>query len=153
MIASATATSVKDSPYYKWIILFNVMIATFMAVLDATVVNTALPVIMGTLGAPMNTVEWILTVYMLSLATTLAITGWLSDKFGYKEVFIDGLAVFTVGSLMCGNSSTIGELIFWRIIEGDRKSVVLGKRVLLWVAVGCRTFINNTVHKCVRTLV
>ena len=118
MIASGLSASISESSYYKWIILANVMITTFMAVLDATVVNTALPVIMGTLGAPMNTVEWILTGYMLSLATILAITGWLSSKFGYKLVFIAGLAIFTFGSFMCGNSSTIGSLIFWRIVEG-----------------------------------
>ena len=46
---------------YKWLVLFNVMLTTFMAVLDSTVVNTGLPVIMGTLGASMNSAEWILT--------------------------------------------------------------------------------------------
>ena len=48
---------------YKWLVLFNVMLTTFMAVLDSTVVNTGLPVIMGTLGASMNSAEWILTGY------------------------------------------------------------------------------------------
>ena len=64
-----------DSPAYKWIILGNVMLATFMAILDATVVNTALPVIMGTLGVSMNQIEWILTGYMLSMATILSKIG------------------------------------------------------------------------------
>lgn len=108
----------KESSSYKWFILGNVMISTFMVVLDSTVVNTALPVIMGTLGASMNTAEWILTGYMLSMATVLSTTGWLSNRFGYKNVFIASLVIFTFGSFMCGNSGTIGELIFWRIIEG-----------------------------------
>ena len=108
----------KESSSYKWFILGNVMISTFMVVLDSTVVNTALPNIMGTLGASMNTAEWILTGYMLSMATVLSTTGWLSNRFGYKNVFIASLIIFTFGSFMSGNSSSIGELIFWRIIEG-----------------------------------
>lgn len=107
-----------ESSSYKWFILGNVMISTFMVVLDSTVVNTALPTIMGTLGASMNTAEWILTGYMLSMATVLSTTGWLSNRFGYKNIFIASLIIFTFGSFMCGNSTSINELIFWRIIEG-----------------------------------
>lgn len=108
----------KESPYYKWIVLGNVMIGTFMAVLDSTVVNTGLPVIMGTLGADINVAEWVLTGYMLSMASILPAAGWLSERFGYKKIYFLALLVFTVGSFMCGNSSTIEELIFWRVIEG-----------------------------------
>ncbi|MDO5571434.1 MAG: DHA2 family efflux MFS transporter permease subunit [Bacteroidales bacterium] len=107
-----------DSGSYKWIILFNIMITTFMAVLDATVVNTGLPVIMGTLGASINETEWILTGYMLSMATILSTAGWLSNRFGYKTIFIAALIIFTFGSFMCGSSRSIDELIIWRIFEG-----------------------------------
>ena len=112
-----TATSIGGGSY-KWLVLFNVMLTTFMAVLDSTVVNTGLPVIMGTLGASMNSAEWILTGYMLSMATILPAAGWLSDRFGYKRIFVFSLMVFTVGSFMCGNSTAIGELVFWRIFQG-----------------------------------
>ncbi|MGL4292949.1 MAG: DHA2 family efflux MFS transporter permease subunit [Bacteroidales bacterium] len=111
-------TEIKRSDSYKWLVLINVMITTFMAVLDSTVVNTGLPVIMGTLGASMNTAEWILTGYMLSMATVLSAAGWLSNRFGYRNIFLISLSIFTFGSFMCGNSDSIGELIFWRIIEG-----------------------------------
>ncbi|MGL5785744.1 MAG: DHA2 family efflux MFS transporter permease subunit [Bacteroidales bacterium] len=107
-----------DSKLYKWLILLNVMIGTFMAVLDSTVVNTGLPTIMGTLGTDINTVEWVLTAYMLALATVLPVAGWLADKYGYKLVFMLSLIVFTSGSFLCGNSTTIEELIFWRIYQG-----------------------------------
>ena len=83
----SSGKSLKESSIYKWVILINVMITTFMAVLDSTVVKTALPVIMGTLGASMNTTEWILTGYMLGMATVLLTTGRLSDRFGYQTVF------------------------------------------------------------------
>ena len=65
----------KESSSYKWIVLGNIMIGTFMAVLDSTVVNTGLPVIMGTLGADINVAEWVLTGYMLSMASILPADG------------------------------------------------------------------------------
>lgn len=111
-------TPTQDAPGYKWLVLINVMITTFMAVLDSTVVNTGLSVIMGTLGASMNSAEWILTGYMLSMATVLSVAGWFSNKYGYRNVFVFALIVFTFGSFMCGESDTIEKLIFWRIIEG-----------------------------------
>ncbi len=108
----------KEGSSYKWIVLGNIMIGTFMAVLDSTVVNTGLPVIMGTLGADINVPEWVLTGYMLSMASILPAAGWLSERFGYKKIYFLSLLVFTAGSFMCGSSSTIEELIFWRVIEG-----------------------------------
>lgn len=108
----------KENSSYKWIVLGNIMIGTFMAVLDTTVVNTGLPVIMGTLGADINVAEWVLTGYMLSMAIVLPAAGWLSERFGYKKIYFLSLLIFTAGSFMCGNSSTIEELIFWRVIEG-----------------------------------
>ncbi len=115
---ASRADSLANSPFYKWIILINVMITTFMVVLDTTVVNVALPSIMGNLGTSINKAEWVLTGYMLSMAAVLAATGWLSNRFGYKNVFIVSLSFFSFGSFMCGNSSTIEMLIFWRIVEG-----------------------------------
>ena len=103
---------------YKWLILGNVMIGTFMAVLDTTIVNTGLPVIMGTLGASINTAEWVLTGYMLAIASILPAAAWLADRFGYKRMYFLSLLVFTFGSFMCGQSTSIEELIFWRVIEG-----------------------------------
>lgn len=77
----------KEGSSYKWIVLGNIMIGTFMAVLDSTVVNTGLPVIMGTLGADINVAEWVLTGYMLSMASILPAAGWLSERFG-KDLFL-----------------------------------------------------------------
>lgn len=114
----ATGIANTESASYKWIVLANVMIGTFMSILDSTVVNTGLPVIMGSLGADIDTAEWIITGYMLAIATVLPAAAWLSERFGYKKLYFISLLVFTVGSLMCGNSDSIEELIFWRVIEG-----------------------------------
>lgn len=113
---SSSANIQKGS--YKWLVLGNIMIGTFMAVLDSTVVNTGLPAIMGTLGASINTAEWVLTGYMLAIASILPAAAWLADRFGYKRIYFLSLLLFTFGSFMCGNSVSIEELIFWRVIEG-----------------------------------
>lgn len=112
------ARDLTDSPYYKWIVLANVMVGTFMSILDSTVVNTGLPIIMGSLGADIDTAEWIITGYMLAIAAILPAAAWLSERFGYKRTYFVSLLVFTFGSLMCGNSSSIEELVFWRVVEG-----------------------------------
>lgn len=101
------------------------MLGTFMVVLDTTVVNTALTSIMGDLGSSINRVEWILTGYMLSMAAILPVTGWLTDRIGIKNLFMIAIGIFTFGSFMCGNSDTIEELIFWRILQGLGSGIVI----------------------------
>lgn len=122
---------------YKWLVLGNVMLGTFMAVLDTTIVNTGLPVIMGSLGASINTAEWVLTGYMLAIASILPAAAWLADRFGYKRIYFLSLLVFTFGSLMCGQASSIEELIFWRVIEG----VGCGAIMPLGMAIVSNTFL------------
>lgn len=103
---------------YKWILLANVMLGTFMAVLDATIVNVGLPKIMASFGVGIDKIEWVITAYMLALAVMLPTSGWLADKFGYKLIYFLGLLLFTLGSLMCGLSGNENMLIFSRIIQG-----------------------------------
>ena len=105
-------------PAYKWFLLANVMIGTFMAVLDATIVNVGLPKIMASFGVGLDKIEWVLTAYLLALAVILPTSGWMADKFGYKKMYFMGLLLFTVGSLMCGMSGNENMLIFSRVIQG-----------------------------------
>lgn len=106
------------SPYYKWFVLANVMLGTFMAVLDSTIVNVSLPKIMSSFGVGLSTIQWVITAYMLSMAVMLPTSGWLADKFGYKKVYFWGLFLFTFGSLLCGLSNDESTLIMSRIIQG-----------------------------------
>ncbi|HTX87392.1 MAG TPA: DHA2 family efflux MFS transporter permease subunit [Bacteroidales bacterium] len=106
------------SPSYRWWLLANVMIGTFMAVLDATIVNVGLPKIMASFGVGIDKIEWVLTAYMLALAVMLPTAGWLADRFGYKRIYALGLFLFTLGSFFCGNSSSENILILARIIQG-----------------------------------
>lgn len=103
---------------YKWFLLGNVMLGTFMAVLDATIVNVGLPKIMASFGVGLDKIEWVVTAYMLSMAVALPTSGWLADKFGYKRLYFIGLLLFTLGSLLCGRSTDENMLIFSRIIQG-----------------------------------
>lgn len=103
---------------YKWILLANVMIGTFMVVLDATIVNVGLPKIMASFGVGIDKIEWVITAYMLALAVMLPTSGWMADKFGYKRIYFWGLFLFTFGSMLCGMSGDENMLIISRAIQG-----------------------------------
>ncbi len=103
---------------YKWWLLANVMIGTFMAVLDATIVNVGLPKIMASFGVGLDKIEWVITAYMLAMAVMLPTAGWLADRFGYKRIYFLGLALFTFGSFLCGMSGNENMLIISRVIQG-----------------------------------
>lgn len=103
---------------YKWFLLANVMLGTFMAVLDATIVNVGLPKIMASFGVSLDKIEWVVTAYMLAMAVALPTSGWLADKFGYKRLYFIGLFLFTLGSMLCGRSSDENMLIMARVIQG-----------------------------------
>lgn len=107
-----------NSPLYKWFVLANVMVGTFMVVLDSTIVNVSLPKIMSSFGVGLSTIQWVITAYMLSMAAMLPTSGWLADKFGYKRVYFWGLFTFTIGSLFCGLSNDENMLILSRVIQG-----------------------------------
>ena len=92
----------QQSSSYKWWLLATVMIGTFMAVLDSTIVNVGLPKIMASFGIGIDKAEWIITAYMLAMAVMLPTSGWLADKFGYKRMYFIGLLLFTLGSFLCG---------------------------------------------------
>jgi MFS transporter, DHA2 family, multidrug resistance protein len=103
---------------YQWWVLVNIMIGTFMAVLDATIVNVALPKIMAAFGVDVDKVEWVLTAYLLVFAVMLPTSGWVADHFGYKRTYILALVLFTFGSLLCGLAWNEDALIVFRIIQG-----------------------------------
>lgn len=103
---------------YKWFLLANIMFGTFMAVLDATIVNVGLPKIMASFGVGIDKIEWVITAYMLSMAVMLPTSGWLADRFGYKRLYFIGLFLFTAGSMLCGMSNNEDALILSRIVQG-----------------------------------
>ncbi len=105
-------------PYYRWLVLSNVMIGTFMAVLDATIVNVGLPKIMATFGVTIDKIEWVMTAYLLALAVMLPTSGWVADHYGYKKTYALALFVFTLGSFLCGMAWNETVLIVFRVLQG-----------------------------------
>jgi MFS transporter, DHA2 family, multidrug resistance protein len=101
-----------------WIIAVSVMFATFMEVLDTTVVNVSLPHIAGTLSATIDEATWALTSYLVANAIILPMTGWLASMFGRKNLLMLSVVGFTAASFLCGLAPTLGSLIFFRIVQG-----------------------------------
>ena len=122
-----------SNPSYKWFVLGNVMLGTFMAVLDSTIVNVGLPKIMASFGVGLSTIEWVITGYMLAMAAMLPTSGWLADRFGYKKLYFWGLFLFTFGSMLCGISGNETMLISSRVIQGLGGGMVqpLGMAIVL----------------------
>ncbi|HTP12217.1 MAG TPA: DHA2 family efflux MFS transporter permease subunit [Bacteroidota bacterium] len=107
-----------EHPSYKWWVLANVMIGTFMAVLDATIVDVSLAKIMATFGIGVDDVKWVATAYLLVFAVVLPTTGWIADHFGYKKSYTLGLSLFTVGSLLCSLAWNETALVVFRVVQG-----------------------------------
>ncbi|OSY37746.1 EmrB/QacA subfamily drug resistance transporter [Pseudonocardia autotrophica] len=101
-----------------WPALWALVIGFFMILVDATIVTVATPALLVAFGTDVNTVVWVTSAYLLAYAVPLLVTGRLGDRFGPKNVYLAGLAVFTVASLWCGLTGTIGELIVARVAQG-----------------------------------
>ena len=110
---------------YKWWVLANVMIGTFMAVLDATIVNVGLPKIMASFGITVDKAEWVITAYMLVLAVMLPTSGWIADHFGYKRTYFLALLLFTLGSFLCGMAWNENVLIAFRIVQASGAGLLM----------------------------
>ena len=102
----------------KWWTLLAVSVATFMLLLDITVVNTALPSIADDLGASFTDLQWVIDAYTLSLAALVLTAGVLADRLGRRRVFAAGLAIFTVASLLAGLAPDPTFLNITRAIQG-----------------------------------
>jgi DHA2 family multidrug resistance protein len=101
-----------------WIIALSVMFATFMEVLDTTVVNVSLPHIAGSLSATIDESTWALTSYLVANAIVLPMTGWLASFIGRKRLLMIAVTGFTLSSFLCGLAPTLASLIAFRVLQG-----------------------------------
>ena len=101
-----------------WLIAVSVMFATFMEVLDTTVVNVSLPHIAGSLSASIDEATWALTSYLVANAIVLPMTGWLASFMGRKRLLMFSVVGFTAASFLCGLAPTLWSLIVFRVIQG-----------------------------------
>jgi DHA2 family multidrug resistance protein len=107
-----------DKHINPWLIAVSVMFATFMEVLDTTVVNVSLPHIAGSLSVSIDEATWALTSYLVANAIILPMTGWLASMFGRKRLLMLSVVGFTAASFLCGLAPTLGTLILFRVMQG-----------------------------------
>jgi DHA2 family multidrug resistance protein len=108
----------RDSTSSKWMITVTVMMGTLMAALDTSIVNVALPHMRGSLSASIEEITWVATGYMLSNVIVMPLIAFLTSRFGRKRFYTFSVFLFTVSSIMCGTSRTLGTMVLFRIIQG-----------------------------------
>lgn len=110
---------------YKWMVMITVGIGTFMSAMSSSIVNIALPFMGSTFNADMALLEWVVMSYLLIISSLLLAYGRLGDIYGHKPVYILGLFIFTLGSLLCGLAPDIKSLIFFRVLQGLGAGMVM----------------------------
>ncbi|GAA1299280.1 DHA2 family efflux MFS transporter permease subunit [Pseudonocardia xinjiangensis] len=108
----------REGPLNPWPALWALVLGFFMILVDSTIVSVATPAIMAEHGADVDSVVWVTSGYLLAYAVPLLITGRLGDRFGPRRVYLAGLTVFTLASLWCGLTGSIGELVVARVVQG-----------------------------------
>ncbi len=115
---SAAAVPAPVEVKHRGLITLAIMLATIMQVLDTTIANVALPSMTGDLGASQDTINWVLTSYIVAAAIMTPMTGWLSDRFGKRELFLASIAGFVATSVACGLAWSLPSMVAFRLLQG-----------------------------------
>lgn len=110
-------TEATERQQINWGPILVVILGSFMAFLNSSVVNVAIPKMMIVFGASQDAIQWVLTGYMLAMGMVMPISGYLGDTYGYKRVFIISLVIFVVGSALSGLAWSVNSLVAFRIIQ------------------------------------
>ena len=110
--------SAAAAPLNRFMITFGVMAATVMQVLDMTIVNVALPDMMGSLSASTDQISWVLTTYLVASAVMMPLTGYMSDKLGRRRFLLLSIGGFVLASAMCGLAFNLSSILLFRIVQG-----------------------------------
>ncbi len=110
---------------FRWFILVGLITAAILQVLDTTIVNVALPQMAGNLGATSEEIGWVVTGYILSNVIVLPMTAFLTLRFGRKRYLTASIVLFIVASFFCGTSHSLGEIVFWRVLQGAGGAALL----------------------------
>jgi EmrB/QacA subfamily drug resistance transporter len=146
-----TATATDRS---RWVALVVLCAGMLMIILDQTIVNVALPTIQSDLGFSQSSLAWVINAYLIALGGLLLLAGRMGDLLGRKRVFLAGLALFTLASLLCGVSQTEAMLIGARFVQGVgaamASAVILGMIVTMFpqpreqaMAIGIYSFVAS----------
>jgi MFS transporter, DHA2 family, multidrug resistance protein len=120
---------------HRYVIAGAVSLAAMMQVIDTSIVNVAIPHMMGNLGATVEEISWVSTGYIIAAAIIIPLTGWLAGFFGRKRYFVGSIILFTFASFLCGTSHSLRELVFWRIVQGVGGGALIStSQAILWEA-------------------
>ena len=129
-------TTTYDTDRKRWLALYVLCAGVLMIVLDATIVNVALPSIQDDLGFSQSSLAWVVNAYLIAFGGLLLLAGRLGDLLGQRRIFLIGLAVFTIASVLCATAQTQGMLIAARFVQGVggalSSAVVLGMIVTMF---------------------
>ncbi len=103
---------------HRTLLAITIMVATTMQVLDSTIANVALPHMQGSLAATQDQISWVLTSYVVAAAIFTPPTGFLAGRIGRKKLFMVSIVGFTIASMLCGISSTLAEMVIFRLVQG-----------------------------------
>lgn len=114
-------------------ITLSIMLATVIQAIDGTIANVALPHMQGNLSASQDQITWVLTSYIVAAGIATPLSGWLTDRFGMKRVFLVSIAGFTIASVLCGIAGSLAEIVVARLLQGlfGAALVPLSQAVLL----------------------
>lgn len=135
--AAGGAVTQERKPVNKWLVTISITFGTLMGAIDASIVNVAVPHLTGSLGVTIEQITWVTTGFVIATVMVMPLTGFLARLFGQKRVYMVCLALFVIGSALCGMVRTLPLLVAFRILQGlgagalqpteqaiDRKSVV-----------------------------
>jgi EmrB/QacA subfamily drug resistance transporter len=112
-----------DGPLMKTALVF--ILGSFMSILDSTIVNVALKDLTQSFDAPLATIQWVSTGYILSLAAVIPLTGWSAERFGRKRTYIAAIVAFVIGSALAAVAWSAGSLLFFRVLQGIGGGVIV----------------------------
>ncbi len=119
---STTTVSTNSS---RWLLSIAVMLATVMVILDMTIVNVALPHMMGSLGATADQITWVLTAYIVMEAIFIPMSGFLATWLGRRRLMLISIAGFVVASALCGQAGSLTEMVVFRLFQGGFGAAVI----------------------------
>ena len=113
------------SANYHWWVVASIMLGAFIVIMGSMIVNIALPKIMSSFSVDVLKIRWVATSYMLASAVMMPATDWLGQRFGNKNLYLLGLALFILTSLLCGAAWSIDALIVFRVVQGMAGGVLM----------------------------
>jgi DHA2 family multidrug resistance protein len=114
----AAVAPAEDRYKHKYLIAIAVTLAAVLELIDTSIVNVAIPHMMGNLGATIDEISWVSTGYIIANVIVIPMSGWLSAYFGRKRYLTWSIMLFVASSFMCGAATSLGGLILWRVIQG-----------------------------------